>query len=196
MRKIIKDRLAKPNGFIHSPVPLRIHSSPDLTCPSRKIPASQGFLTPVLESRQRVPEMDPLLTIKGVVTSQDGYVLLDLESPFIREAMADIAKSAQIEGIEMRSKPINHVTLARDRHDDAEKEAIAALWDEALTASRPEPNLWRVVVYELLERTPLDELATKGPHQLSEIISIPLRSSPPEKSVQDRGVSAPRIWVC
>lgn len=147
--------------------PLR-NQSPDLSRVSTASSQSQ----PSSETNAK-----SVVWIHRIITTDDGYVLMDLESGFLREAMERLAELARKEGIEVRSKPLNHVTLARDRFDANEKQEIREFWEKEYFKHDFSNARWCVVVYELIERTPIAELATRGPHRLNEIISIPVTRS-------------------
>lgn len=163
---------------VHNVPRPRIQSTPDLSLHAKK-------------------QID-VVSVKRFLTTDDGYVLMDLESGFLRNIMADFTKTCG----DIRPKKVNHITLARDRFDESEKEAIKDLWQTEFEKANLHYLEWRIVVYELVERVPFEDLPTRGPHHLAEVLSIPMGVKMsvdqvlPFMAQDDLSLPIPRIWVC
>lgn len=164
--------------------PVRVGSTPDLgverkndvfaDLPSTSPDPASSLSRPVQEAVAARPP--PLVVLGDIITTEDGYVLMDVHAPFVKQLIRDLADQAAEEGIPVRGKPINHITLANGRNSSAERDEIKKFWWSGYREPwrRFDECDWRIVMYEMKERTPPGGYEMRGPHHLVNVVEIPL----------------------
>jgi hypothetical protein len=115
-----------------------------------------------------------------VICTSTGYVLFDVQATAIKKFFLKRLEERSMRelGLCIRSKQVNHISLAANRPDEASRENIRAVYDppfqEKPVSEACASACFDVVLSQLLSRSSFERLEEDGPHKLTEVARLPV----------------------
>mmetsp|Transcript_120231 Transcript_120231/g.268726 ORF Transcript_120231/g.268726 Transcript_120231/m.268726 type:complete len:452 (-) Transcript_120231:62-1417(-) len=127
------------------------------------------------------------VTVGKVITTKTGYVLFDMQAVAIHgfsQRLGELSMRA-LNGVSIRPKAVNHISLACDRPDEEVRERIRRIYDpDAIAEVDPESAAqvreaysspsFDLVLSKLLKRSSFERMEEDGPHSFEEVARIPV----------------------
>lgn len=116
--------------------------------------------------------MGPLsVEVLGVLSTDDGYVILNVAAPGVAQLASALAVQGDVMGVHIRAKSVRHMSLARGRGVE-DRARIVELYQNVLpTGICP----FELVISQLVYRSSLEHLvARRQAHAFYELLRLPL----------------------
>mmetsp|Transcript_50430 Transcript_50430/g.100338 ORF Transcript_50430/g.100338 Transcript_50430/m.100338 type:complete len:333 (+) Transcript_50430:149-1147(+) len=104
-------------------------------------------------------------------TENDGYVILLVSAPGVKEIADELPTLPEAAGLHLRPKRLSHMSLAKGRSPEQQQQ-IMQLFERVQSGPAP----MDLVFYRLMKRSDVQEFTHNGtPHQFQEVFRSPLQ---------------------
>eukprot|EP00931_Biecheleriopsis_adriatica_P041481 TRINITY_DN23702_c0_g2_i1.p1 TRINITY_DN23702_c0_g2~~TRINITY_DN23702_c0_g2_i1.p1 ORF type:complete len:1742 (+),score=437.49 TRINITY_DN23702_c0_g2_i1:785-5227(+) len=131
--------------------------------------------------RQSDQVADSALEVRKVVCTSSGYVLYDVHAPSISHFSRSLNTWSKDLGLNIRSKAVNHISLACDRNEAVLREKVGAIFEGSLEEDggaefrdARRTATFDLVLSRLLHKATFHNFAQEGPHRFLEVARIPV----------------------